>query len=825
MTARRGKARPADAAGGARVSGPPRIPVWLPAVLFGALTLLVFRAFVFSHGMLLGSDTLNGGYTARAFYAEQLRRGTFPLWAPDILGGTPFLEALSGGDALYPTSLLLVLMEPFRALGWKLVLHVFLAGLFMYGWVRAVGASRAAALLSGTAYMLAPFLVSLVRPGHDGKIFVTALTPLLFLVVERFFARPQARSFSAIGLVVALVLFTTHFQMAYFLFGAVGLFAAFRAVQMARGAEPRAADVAAGARGRTALARFGLFVAASVTGLGGAAVQVLPAVDYVTHYSRRTQTTGAEAGEAGAAWSSSWSLHPEEVMSLVIPEFVGNGARGAAWSSGTYWGRNLLKDNSEYGGILVLILAMVSFGAAERRGLRWFLTGLAGVALLYALGAHTPVWRIAYAALPGARLFRSPSMAVFLFGFAATTLAGFGLDRILESVDEGGDRWRAVRHALLGAAGLLTALALLTSTGALLWFWTSVVSPGLDDQRLEKLAALAPYVAHGAWLAALLGAATAFLPWATRAGHLRPTVLVCAFLSLVAADELRVDDTFVQVMDFEQWVTPEPPTQAILDRERGDPEPYRLLSFVNRGQDVKPAIHGIELAAGHHPNDLARYRELIGMAGSDLPRNLGNSNIERLLNVRYLLWPDNNGKGPPEGDVVLRTSVDGRPYMTLHARPGLARARLVASAVVKPDEEQIPYMLSRAFDPEAEVVLAAPPPVPLRGGTVQGSVRWLQRTPNELRLDVETDRPALLVVADNWFPAWHATVDERPAPVLRAYHTLRAVPIPEGTHRVRMVYHSPVVAESLWVSVAAFAFLLGAFVWSWSAGRPVARGD
>ena len=809
------------------MSEPPRIPVWLPVVLFGALTLVVFRTFVFSHGMLLGSDTLNGGYAARAFYAEQLRHGTFPRWAPDILGGTPFLEALSGGDVLYPTSLLLVLMEPFRALGWKLVLHVFLAGLFMYGWVRAVGASRAAALLSGTAYMLAPFLVSLVRPGHDGKVFVTALTPLLFLVVERFFTRPRARSFSAIGLVVALVLLTPHFQMAYFLFGAVGLFAAFRAVQMARGTGPGASGATAesppGARVRAALARFALFLAASVAGLGGAAVQVLPAVDYVTHYSRRTQTTGAEAGEAGEAWSSSWSLHPEELMSLVVPEFVGNGARGAAWASGTYWGRNLLKDNSEYGGILVLILAMVSFGGAERRGLRRFLAGLAGLALLYALGAHTPVWRIAYAALPGARLFRSPSMAVFLFGFAATTLAGFGLDRILESVTAGGDRWRAARRVLLGAAGLLMALALLTSTGTLLAFWTSVVSPGLDDQRLEKLAALAPYIAHGAWIAVLLGAAAAFLPWATRAGHLRPAVLVWAFLSLVAADELRVDDTFVQVMDFEQWSTPEPPTRAILDRERGNPEPYRLLSFVNRGQDVKPAIHGIELAAGHHPNDLARYRELIGMVGSDLPRNLGNANIERLLNVRYLLWPDTNGEGPPEDDIVLRTYVDGRPYRTLHARPGLPRARLVARAVVELDDRQVAYMLSSAFDPESEVVLSEPPPVALDGGPVQGSVVWTERTPNELELDVTSDRPALLVVADNWFPAWHATVDGEPAPVLRAYHALRAVPVSAGAHKVRMVYHAPLVARSLLLSAVVLLLLLGALAWSGIAGLLAAR--
>ncbi len=89
-------------------------------------------------------------------------------------------------------------------------------------------------------------------------------------------------------------------------------------------------------------------------------------------------------------------------------------------------------------------------------------------------------------------------------------------------------------------------------------------------------------------------------------------------------------------------------------------------------------------------------------------------------------------------------------------------------------------------------------------------MRWLERSPNELRLSVSTERPALLVVADNWFPAWHATVDGADAPVLRAYHTLRAVPVEAGEHTVEMFYRSTVVARSLWVSLILLLGLGGA---------------
>jgi hypothetical protein len=162
--------------------------------------------------------------------------------------------------------------------------------------------------------------------------------------------------------------------------------------------------------------------------------------------------------------------------------------------------------------------------------------------------------------------------------------------------------------------------------------------------------------------------------------------------------------------------------------------------------------------------------------------------------------------------VLSRTAIQGgTPYETLlRDQGGLPRARLVGAATVKSDEEAVAYMLSDAFDPVREVVLTEAPPITLDGAEPSGTVAWRSRTPNELALSVTTERPALLVIADNWFPAWHATVDGAEAPVLRAYHTLRAVPVPAGEHEVVMRYRSTVVGASLWLSVTLFVGLVGA---------------
>jgi len=498
-------------------------------------------------------------------------------------------------------------------------------------------------------------------------------------------------------------------------------------------------------------------------------------------------------------------------MSLVVPQFPGNAARGAEWTNETYWGRNAFKNNHEYAGLVVLLLAAVSFLGAARRGLRYFFVGLGLAAAGFALGANTPVWGLLYDFLPGIRLFRAPSQVIFLFGFSAVTLAALGFDRILDVARRGEKAEIArVQRVLWVGTGIVVMIAVLLASGIFTSVWRSVLYPSIDAGRLQLLESFLPTIVQGASVAVIFAAATAALVWALLRQRIPPMAALAALLLLVAADEARIDASFIQTIDFYAWAAPDPNIRAILEREQ-DGEPYRLLSFVRQGQDVSPAMHGIELAAGHHPNDLSRYRELIGMVGSGLPDNLFNTNVRRILNVEYILWPDIELGPAPQGPVLSRTQYgQGEAYHTLLSDSGLPRARLLANAVVKSDAEAVEYILSTEHDPEAEVVLATPAPIALDGGPVTGSVVWERRDADFLRLSVESDRPALLIVADNWFPAWKAEVNGQETEVLRAYHSLRAVAVPAGSSTVEMRYESALLEGSFRLSVVVLLGLMAA---------------
>ena len=85
------------------------------------------------------SDQYKAGYAFREFAASTLRAtGHFPLWDPYLFGGMPYIAAMHG-DIFYPTFLLRMIMPTDVAMTWGFIIHIFLAGLLTYLFLRDLG--------------------------------------------------------------------------------------------------------------------------------------------------------------------------------------------------------------------------------------------------------------------------------------------------------------------------------------------------------------------------------------------------------------------------------------------------------------------------------------------------------------------------------------------------------------------------------------------------------------------------------------------------------------------------------------------------------------
>ena len=771
------------------------IPAWVPWVVMAVLTLLLFREYLVSDddSMLLGQDTIAAGIMFRRFFVEHIGAlGRLPLWNPYLFGGVPTIEAGSG-DILYPASILHFLLTLTSALAWKLILHVYLAGVFMYLAARAFGASRMVSLFAGSAYLLSSNLVSLVWGGQDGKMYVTALFPAaLWLLITALDRRSWIR-FIWLGVVAGLMV-VAHPQLAYYAYLALAVYAV---VILWGRRHHGGAFLANGLAGG---------MVAVITAAGVAAVVLLPMYRYLREDSPR-----AGPGR-GFEYSASWSLHAEEAVSLFIPEFSGTDVQ-----SEMYWGKNPFKHNSEYGGALVLVLGISAVVGLKGDRRRWGLAAMAAVALLYALGAGTPVFGLLYSTVPGLKNFRAPSLATYLAIVAFTLLATLLLERVLVAGDLHARRTMSIGLAIAALAALLTAALTLAAGTGLYATWTSVFGGVEGSDRAVAFAANVPRLAAGALIVALICAAAwgAVNLWSR--GKLRATHVAIALTVLTALDLMRVNDRYIQVVRYSDYFPPDQGIEALRARlVAGE----RVLTVGGVYPEGFLASYGVPEVFGYHGNQLRWYNDLTRHAVRQSARTTAdleqywlsflNSAALRALAARYVLLP---GQVELPGFRLLGADQRVAVYVNDGAMPGAA---VVPDVQVEPDSaRRIAALWSPTFDPAKttiveEEVLA----VGQAGGTGTATIEG--NGDDTLAIRVRSTGPALLHVSRTYHPSWQAEIDGVSVPVLRANHALMAVPISRsGDHRIVMRYRPAIVrlaatiTLSTWGAVIALSILGG----------------
>ena len=112
-----------------------KLPIWAIPIFLFSMTLVFFMPFILSGGMIFGSDMMNS-IANRQFFVEFVKEfGKIPWWNPVLLSGMPTLEAFFS-DMFYPLAALQFLFDIPMSIGYKYLVSVFMAGSFMYLFLR-----------------------------------------------------------------------------------------------------------------------------------------------------------------------------------------------------------------------------------------------------------------------------------------------------------------------------------------------------------------------------------------------------------------------------------------------------------------------------------------------------------------------------------------------------------------------------------------------------------------------------------------------------------------------------------------------------------------
>lgn len=766
-----------------------------PALLLLGLTTAYFAPAIFLRGFLFLDVVFTEKIPFWTFAKEELARGSWPLWSHHIYAGFP-LVANSHVGLFYPPNLVALMLFPVTwAVNWTTVLHYGLAGLFVYGYLRSVGAERWAAAAGAIAFEWSGFVLLYHVSGSGLATFVWL--PAALACLERAEATGDRRWTALASAALGVSMVTGHFQYTIYGFYIAALYIFW--VGWRRPLGPSLARAAV----RTAV------VCGAALAMG--AVQLLPTYECTRFAARDALTFGSATG----VWGDSLGL--SGLFEVLSPRAFG----------GIYADRFFYPS---YVGALTPLLALLALRLwRDRRVAFWLFVVAFG--LLNAAGKSTPFYYVTlWIPIPGFHLFQAPQRIMLLFVLGVSILAAFGLGGVERDLRAGG-RVRGLR-AVLGLATLGFAL------------WGAWMLRDLHVARTGELPASlarippdrAPWVLARRgedllWFAAFGLAPLGLLAWprarAALGGRFAPVAAAAIFVNLAWHGR--------GLMPYapEKALAGEPPTAAFIrdyseapfrlwvyeteDRywrriqALWDGWPFAGLEDLGRAAETLetnlPMRYGVETLDGFTSLPLRTFLALRKgslhvepLLDPYFPPRVDQDRILRLFGVRYVLTAKDNAEIAARGwtpiyqDDLHRIYEFGEP---------LPRAFSVERLTRVPSEEAL---FDRLLDPETD--LGGEAFVEAEGEALEFApvlVASLTDHGGNFFADLDAAGEGYLVVTDAWYPGWKAAIDGRPATIDRADFHFRGVRVPEaGSHVLRMWYDPASLRLGFLLSLAAW---------------------
>jgi hypothetical protein len=398
-------------------------------------------------------------------------------------------------------------------------------------------------------------------------------------------------------------------------------------------------------------------------------------------------------------------------------------------------------------GICGLLMAALSMLMAKKNRYVLFLSAVALLSLLVALGDHFVLYRILFDIVPGFSRFRGVARIMSLATFAAAILSGFGLRAIFEA--DATNR-RRIEMFFAVAAALVVCVWISIQLGAFI--------PDASHPNYELIRAVATHEAMIALVTTLVVCGTAVL---VLRGRIRPVAALAALFVLQYVD--------MSVFGFEQNNGSYSADDYYRDgremvpalREDGKKELFRVtarkgqLLLMDRNQGMVDRIY---LTEGYTPLALKR----------NLPPAKDWDAAYDLLNSKYR----------------IAVNEQAQQISIARANSYMPRALSVFDVRVINDDSLIAaFMRSAEFDPERVVVLEETPSLPVHGVTGDSTHTAITAfNNNSMTLRVNSAANGIVLLSEIYYPGWNAYVDGERRSVLRADWSLRAVPVEAGSH-------------------------------------------
>lgn len=713
-------------------------------ILLALLVIASFPQVILGWQTFVARDYGFFAYPLAHFQKECFWHGELPFWDPYNNCGIPLL-AQWNTIPLYPPSLIYLLLPLSWSLSFFCLLHLWFGGLGMYFLARKWTGNDFAGAFAGTAFAFSGLTLNLLMwPSHTAT---WSWMPWVVLAVEgawrgggrKVFIAAIFGAFQMLAGGPEIIFFTWLILLALWI------------QLLAKNEFPR-----------SAFWRFP-FIVVFVILLSAA--QLLPFLDFVAHSQR------------GAGYADlRWSMPGRGLANFLVPMAFGRIlGEGIFFQAGQYW------TSSYYLGIGTLWLALLAVWKCRDRRV-CLLTLIAAVAIIFALGANTPVFPFLRKIIPQLSFVTYPIKYLLLVAFIAPLLAAFALARLREQdfqkpITTIGTilflllalvlflEWRyplpydEVHPALLN--GLSRAVFLIL-TGVFLFILAQ--KSKLNFPRIVSIVLILV-----AWLDVLTHEP---LQNPTVSPNIYAPNLARIKLSMNPQPELGGSRVMVSpkaYIDFIHLALLDPKNNFLVKR-LGYCANCNLL-------DAVPKVDGFFSLTTLENNNLI---SLLYGTTNDFPR------LDDFLGVSQITAPDEIYDWQQRKTFL--------PFVTAGQKP-----------VFLEDADTLHALTESNFD-GSKVVFLPPEAKALVTVTNQTEAHVLDSKieTQSVEAEVEAAAPTLVVISQSFYHDWHAYVNGGNVPLFRANYAFQAIAIPQGKHNIRLIYRDRAFEIGAVISIATW---------------------
>jgi len=775
------------------------------------------------------------------FVVESFRDGEFPLWNPYTMAGHP-IYADGVTRTLSPFLLFYKFLDVPLGYSVARITEMMMAALFMYVFLVGIGAGSQGSLLGTLVFAFSSHsMLHLTSLGWWGGLM---WLPLIILFADQALKKRSYKAAIIAGILLAAQFFCGWMQNQIYYVSVIALYYLFFAFALRKQRPIKQAIV--------------MMAITIAVGFALAATEWLPVMELLRYSNRKIVPT-----EIGYVYLPPWYL-----VTLVFPNLFGEADNAQMLT--LFTGLNVSRDHTLYIGIAALAPLWFSLHwlwrtrkrrssnnqsdkATERNDVEsstladffrlriGFFVLLTVIALMVMMAA--PVYVHVTRFIPVLQVIRVIVRVWVLFIFAVSVLIAFGTALLLKSETP------ILESLFLWVKRFLYASLAFVAVGMLASYIAQLTGFAADIEGRGKVA----FLRRAAFALAeqftppnadiivplVLILVVLFITKAFKNEKLSGNLFFALLIALLVIDLFRHDAQFTKTYDRSRVF----PRTEITD----------LLSSLPQGRvlivpsDMDSNRRAEEIAGREKiiapPNTLLPYRiPTVAGKNQQFPRwyrdyasliekqpflshvvfDQTNSRFFDLLNVRYLLT--HSTRTAPEGYEFIASAEGITVYENKRAMP---RAFLAHKVIKVTNQSEALRALSDAsFDPRGGVVIESTEHSD-RQSEISGDSDYstpasanaaeiIEDRRNRVVIETSSDTDSMLVLSDNYYPGWRATVDGQPAEILKANCTMRALRLAPGTHVVSFEFAPATLTAAVYVSlislfVVALALIAAAF--------------